>query len=134
MVLHRDCGAYFAGLNRGDDVLWLNATVPLHELAEQLTAPGLEAGLQLACSSPPASVLSRKPTTDSNSSRLAVNASTATASTCPVAVMPACQFGVQPDAAATRPAPHPPPGPARPWLPRSGPAPRRPRPHRLRPA
>jgi hypothetical protein len=28
MVLHRDCAAYFAGLNRGDDVLWLNATVP----------------------------------------------------------------------------------------------------------
>jgi len=31
MVLHRDCGACFAGLNRGDDILWLNATVPLRK-------------------------------------------------------------------------------------------------------
>ena len=37
MVLYRDCGACFAGLNRGDDVLWLNATVPRDPL--QLDPP-----------------------------------------------------------------------------------------------
>jgi hypothetical protein len=42
MVLHRDCGAYFAGLNRGDDVLWLNATMP----CERLTQPGSRGGLR----------------------------------------------------------------------------------------
>ena len=28
MVLHEDCGARFAASSRGEDALWLNATVP----------------------------------------------------------------------------------------------------------